>query len=227
MVELALIHLSVEVQSRQRQAVQMNVMLPNSIEKVVQSAWCSTNPFILLRQGRFACWRIPARRASFDVALCFHAPNGAATRKPRASPWGFTTTPFRDALKGHDKDRLDASKVLKEHDPSEAIEDNVRPFQGRDSCRYSVPRAMPWADLWLPRSGRNSKSATSKHQNWRVGLVYRPGGCRSVRQRRAGGTVAGASDWSVTFFLAWVIAKGAIRKNWCFEAGGFLLAHAR
>ena len=40
-VELALIHLSVEVQARQRQALQMNVMLSNSIEKVVQSAWCS------------------------------------------------------------------------------------------------------------------------------------------------------------------------------------------
>jgi hypothetical protein len=40
---------------------------------------------------------------------------------------------------------------------------------------------------------------------WRVGLVCRPGGCRSVRPRRAGGTVAGAPDWSMTFFLAWVI----------------------
>ncbi len=41
MVELASIHLSVGIQTRQRKAVQMDGMIPNSIDKVVQSARCS------------------------------------------------------------------------------------------------------------------------------------------------------------------------------------------
>ncbi len=40
MVELASIHLSVGVHARQRESVQMDGILLNSIEKVVESAWC-------------------------------------------------------------------------------------------------------------------------------------------------------------------------------------------
>ena len=52
---------------------------------------------------------------------------------------------------------------------------------------------------------------------WRVGLVCRPGGGRGVRQRRAGGTVAGAADSSVTFFHAWVITNETETQRTCHQ----------
>ena len=37
----------------------------------------------------------------------------------------------------------------------------VMPFQGVVHLRDLIPRAMPWALMFLPRSGRNANSATS------------------------------------------------------------------
>jgi hypothetical protein len=50
----------------------------------------------------------------------------------------------------------------------------VSPWEGSDLwltySAFAFPRASPWADLWLPPSGRQKKA---QHQNWRVGLVFR------------------------------------------------------
>ncbi len=34
----------------------------------------------------------------------------------------------------------------------------------------TIPRALPWADLWKPLRGGCGQ--TAQHQNWRFGLVW-------------------------------------------------------
>ena len=72
------------------------------------------------------------------------APNGAATLQPRASPW---------------EDDPDMPHALKGRRKRHAL---VAPFQGFIAGGSRSPRALPWANLWLPLLGGGPNSATSK-----------------------------------------------------------------
>jgi hypothetical protein len=76
-----------------------------------------------------------ARSASFDVALYFVRPKGAATKQPRATPGVAFAKCSTEPCKG------DTSPV-----------GLLRPFRAFSLVFrfFRVPRALPWADLSGP-----------------------------------------------------------------------------
>jgi hypothetical protein len=71
-------------------------------------------------------------------------PEGARTRKPRATPWESGSEYAQSPVRATQSERL------------------VSPFQGSIAGGWRGPRALPWADLWLPHRGDGQICATSK-----------------------------------------------------------------
>ena len=112
------------------------------------------------------------RRPRFHVAPLGSRPEGAATNQPRATPWGPDNDPDppspERAQPGQVPSLLSRS-LAKDH--REILRDRVPclALSGRGSfTRVSVPRALPWADLWLPLRGGTKQQRIPDR---RVGFV--------------------------------------------------------
>ena len=94
----------------------------------------------------------------FEVAHFESCPEGAETNQPRATPWGPTNDPNRPSPERAQHGK--ATRFLSESPAkrSSGMSRPVLPLQGMSYSRVPVPRALPWADLWLPLSGRRTKA---------------------------------------------------------------------
>ena len=107
--------------------------------------------------------------ARFEVALSVLRPEGAATNQPRASPWDPGDHPPSPALKGRHTEAGAGKERACTALSGLAIGGNPH-----------RPRAVPWADLWLPLRGEISQAPLQNARargmppdpRSRVGLVW-------------------------------------------------------
>ena len=111
-----------------------------------------TNPKRERGMPQVTCGATPAPSLTlFDVAPFWNLPRRGRTRKPRATP------------------RETGLKSTASPEGAAQLDEAVSPFQVSIADGLPGPRALPWADLWLPLRGDGQNSATSK-LTLRVGM---------------------------------------------------------